>query len=213
MDWRYALKPTHFSWGWQAKPSAGVLNINWDKIAKANPLAAKPASTPAWPCFSCVPASSGAAGSASLDTVNATLVPIHRTTLARLMTIRRQPAVHWIAIRAVQLRFQQPFIQPQKSLRAAIANLKISPPTAIRLRHHLRPDPQILPLATPPSVPVSSHLIGNHGRRAATYHAGSALFASPAAHPRQCGAPLNPPADRRHADPENPGNGLSELRS
>ena len=144
----------------------------------ASPPAARPANTPASPRFSCIPSSSDASGSAYPDTTNATLVPMHRSALAHLMTIRRQPAVHPVAIRTIQLRLRQPFIQPQKGVFAAVPKLKISLPTAIRLLYHCRPAPHILRL-TPP------------------------------AHPGQYGAfpTFNPLADRRHADPENPGNG------
>ena len=74
--------------------------------------------------------------------------------------------VHPVSIRAVQLRFRQPFVQPQGSLLAAVAKLKIGPLAAVRLPHHRRADPHILPLATTLRLPVSSHLVkGNHRRR------------------------------------------------
>ena len=136
------------------------------------------------------------------------LVPIHRTALARMMTIRRHPTVHPVAIRAVQLGLRQPFVELQESLSAAVANLKIGLPTAIRLPHHRCPDPQILPLIPPPSLPVSPHLSkSSHRRRPVAYHAGSA-FLPPPAHPRQCGRPyFLTHLDRRRGDPESPGNG------
>ena len=42
-------------------------------------------------------------------------------------------------------------IEPTKGFLAAGANFKIGSPAAI-LPHHRRPDPQILPFATPPGV-------------------------------------------------------------
>ena len=119
------------------------------------------------------------------------LVPVHRAALAHVMTSRRQP-----------------FVQPQESLRAAVAKLKIGPPTAVRLPHHRRADPHILPLAPPPGLPVSSHLVkGNHHCGPVPYHAGSALFTPPAIRDRAARPPFNPLADHRDADLENPGNG------
>ena len=121
------------------------------------------------------------------------------------MTIRRQPAVHPVTIRAVQPGLRQPFVQPQESSLAAVARLKISPPTAVRLRHHRRPDPQVAP---PPGLLISPHLsAGNHRLRLVVRHPGGALLPLPA-HPGQGGGPsfLTPLADGRHADTENPGN-------
>ena len=132
------------------------------------------------------------------------LVPAHRIALAHLMTIRRQPAVHPVTIRAVQLGIRPPFVQPQKSLRAAVANLKIGPPTAIRLRHHRRPDPR--PDAEP-ARKSTSHQKQSPPPAERRPHRQYAF--PPPAHPVPCGGPplFTPLADRRHADPENSGEG------
>ena len=59
-----------------------------------------------------------------------------------------------------------PFVKLQKSCLAAVANLKIGPPAAVPILYHRRPHPHILPLATPPSLPISPQLIkSNHRRR------------------------------------------------
>ena len=93
------------------------------------------------------------------------LIPVHRAALACQMPSRRQPIVHPVTIRAVQLRIRQPTIQTQKGARVPTAHLKISPPTAVRLHHH-RPHPAGTPLAAPPRPHISPHLVKrNHPRR------------------------------------------------
>ena len=172
-------------------------------MISASPPAAKPANTPASPRFSSNPSPVGASGSTSPDTTNATLrsssphrpcppmkirrpqdfLVVKRQAFAHLMKIRRQPLVHPVTICAIQLGLRQPFIKPQESILAAVASFKIGPPAALRLRHHRCPTPQALPLAPPPGLPVSPHLIkSSHQRRLAARHTG--------------GAPCHPPPHR-----------------
>ena len=157
---------------------------------RGNPSEAKPANTPASPRFSCIPSSDGATGSASPDNTNA--VPRSNSPRRPCLPDDDPPAASRTpgSIRAVQHGLRQPFVKLQESLHAAVADLKISPPTAVSLPHHRRPDPHILLLATQPRLPVSPHLVkSHHRRRPAAYHAGGAKSAPPA-HPRQCGGPL-----------------------
>ena len=137
-----------------------------------------------------------------------TLIPVHRSALPHLMPIRRQPAVHPLAIRAIQLGLRRPFVQPQKSGLAAVANLKISPLAPVPLLYHRRPRPNILPLATPPSPPISPHLSkSNHRRRLGSRYASSALCASPAHQGPGGGPTFIPLADRLDTDAKDARNG------
>ena len=81
------------------------------------------------------------------------------------------------------------FRKGAKSRLAAVTNLKISPPAPVPILYHCRPHPHILPLAPPPRLPMSPHLVKrNHRRRLGARYAPSALCAPPA-HPGQRGGP------------------------
>ena len=152
--------------------SFGNLNIHWHRVSRANPPATRPANTPASSRSSCSPSSDDTTGSTCHDTTNATLRSI-------LPLCPSPPDDHPPAT----------FRTAQKIRLTAVPNLKISPPTAVLLCCHCRPHPHILPLATPPRLLVSPHLIKrNHRRRLGSRYTSSTLCA-PLAHPRPGGSP------------------------
>ena len=94
-----------------------------------------------------------------------TLIPVRQLALAHDAPLLRQPApVHTVVIAVVPLRFRQPFVQPQKSLPTAVANLKVLAPPAVRQLNHRRPDPHFLPLLAAPCPLISPHLVKRYGR-------------------------------------------------
>ena len=128
------------------------------------------------------------------------LIPVHRSTLPHLMPIGRQPAVHPVTIRAVQLRLRQHSVKPQEGRLTAVPNLKIGLPAPLLLLYHRRPHPHIQPLATPPGLPISTHLSkSNHRRRLGADRTGGTLCSSRRIR-------FNPLADRRDTDAKDPSN-------
>ena len=97
-------------------------------------------------------------------------VPVHRSAFAHHVAVRRKPpGVDRVGVAAIQPRLREPSIQPQEGRFAAVAHLKIHPPTAVGFGHYCGPDPPLLPLLTMPGSPIGPHLIaGHHYRRTLT---------------------------------------------
>ena len=92
-------------------------------------------------------------------------VPVHRATLARDMTVRRQQAVRPIGIRPVQFPLRQATVRPVKGGLAAVANLKTHPAAAIVFQRYCRPNPHLLRLSAVPRPLISQHPVKGNRRR------------------------------------------------